>query len=475
MQNISISKNTAIQALFAAALSIACTRVDALEFVFIDEFEPLPPTSEKLQWFLDQLVPGEPITDAEIMENFAPSWLSSINVQETRDFLLSVRSSYPSGQVTDRIMLTPMQFTGLVTGSTGNVAFVSFGSKFADPGINQLSVSSFGTGQATVVRSEHQGLDLDQAADEFLTMSSQPALLVGRIDSSDQCVVVEGRNESAARATASIFKIWVLGGVAGAVESGMASIRQIVPRIDSEEAPGGPVANEPDNTPFTVMELAELMLGISDNTATDLLHELVGRDALNPVPAAFGHAQPGLLTPFLNISETFHLLFSVPFAEANAYLNGSENSQADYVTDTLEPLGSYAANGGGFNNADLTTTVTWRASPLDVCNAFARHRTWTVGSDEALVVERALGAGVAQPNLRNEWDRIWYKGGNLIVESDPGNPGFEQVVLTHAWMLENEGSDPWVVVALSNGPTDDIDGFDVQSITGRIFEILAAM
>ncbi len=92
-----------------------------------------------------------------------------------------------------------------------------------------------------------------------------------------------------------------------------------------------------------------------------------------------------------------------------------------------------------------------------------------------LVVERALGAGVAQPNQRNEWDRIWYKGGNLIVESDPGNPGFEQVVLTHAWMLENEGSDPWVVVALSNGPTDDIDGFDVQSITGRIFEILAAM
>ena len=217
------------------------------------------------------------------------------------------------------------------------------------------------------------------------------------------------------------------------------------------------------------------MLGISDNTATDLLHELVGRDALNPVPAAFGHAQPELLTPFLNISETFHLLFSVPFAEANTYLNDSEAGQAAFVTDTLEPLGSFAANGGGFNNAELTTTVTWRASPLDICNAFARHRTWTIGSDESLLVERALGAGAAQPRLRNRWERVWYKGGNLIVEADPGNSGFEQVVLTHAWTFENEGEQPFVVVALSNGPTDDIDGFDVQSITGRIFELLEAM
>jgi len=469
------NSNPIARVVFALTLCLACLRADALEFVFIDEFEPLPPASEKLQWFLDQLIPGEPITDAEIAENFAPGWLGNFSVQETRDFLLSVRSNYPNGRVTDRIMLTPMEFTGLITGTNGNEGFVVLGSKFADPGINKLSVSFFGTGQGAVVRPEHQSLDLTQAADEFLTMSSQPALLIGRINASDQCVVVEGRNETGARATASIFKIWVLGGVAEAVENGTERNGRIVPRTDAEEAPGGPVASEPNDTPFTVLELAELMLGISDNTATDLLHELVGRSALNAIPAAFGHAQPGLLTPFLNISETFHLLFSVPFAEANGYLNGSESAQADFVTDTLEPLGSIAANGGGFNNADLTTTVTWRASPLDICNAFARHRLWALGSDEAFLVERALGAGAAQPNIRNEWDRVWYKGGNLVVEADPGNPGFEQVVLTHAWLVENEGEDPYVVVALSNGPIDDIDTFDVQSITGRIFELLAAM
>ena len=461
--------------LLAAALFLTGARAEALEFMFSDDFERLPPASEKLSWFLEQLVPGKPITDAEILENFAPGWFSGFTVQQTRDFLLSVRASYPSGEVTDQISLTSMQFVGMVTGTNGNEAFVIVESKFAEPGITQLFVSFFGTGQGTVVRAEHQNLNLSQAADEFLTMSSQPALLIARINASNQCVVLEGRNEDAARATASIFKIWVLGGLAEAVESGQVAIQQMVARTDAEEAPGGPVANEPNNTSFSVLELAELMLGMSDNTATDLLHELVGREALNPVPAAFGHAQPELLTPFLNISETFHLLFSVPFAEANAYLNDSEAGQAAFVTDTLEPLGSFAANGGGFNNAELTTTVTWRASPLDICNAYARHRSWAIGSDESLLVEIALGAGAAQPRLRNQWDRVWYKGGNLIVEADPGNPGFEQVVLTHAWLLENEGSDPYVVVALSNGPTDDIDTFDVQSITGRILELLASL
>ena len=51
----------------------------------------------------------------------------------------------------------------------------------------------------------------------------------------------------------------------------------------------------------------------------------------------------------------------------------------------------------------------------------------------------------------------------------PGHSGFEQVVLMHAWTFENEGEQPFVVVALSKGPTDDIDGFDVQSITGPDF------
>ena len=91
------------------------------------------------------------------------------------------------------------------------------------------------------------------------------------------------------------------------------------------------------------------------------------------------------------------------------------------------------------------------------------------GSDPLKLVDTALGAGVAQPNIRNLWDRVWYKGGSL---SD-GTNGFN--VLTHAWLLEKKDSDPYVVIAMTNDRSGGIDGFKVQSITSRIIELLSKM
>jgi hypothetical protein len=42
-------------------------------------------------------------------------------------------------------------------------------------------------------------------------------------------------------------------------------------------------------------------------------------------------------------------------------------------------------------------------------------------------------------------------------------------------MLENAGEDPYVVVALSNDPSGGIDQFAVQSVTGRILELVSQL
>ena len=81
------------------------------------------------------------------------------------------------------------------------------------------------------------------------------------------------------------------------------------------------------------------------------------------------------------------------------------------------------------------------------------------------LVNHAMGASSAQPDVRNHWDRVWYKGGSLAS----GN-GYH--VLTHAWMLENSGEDPYVVVAMSNSEAGGIDQYRVQSITGRVLELV---
>ncbi len=48
-------------------------------------------------------------------------------------------------------------------------------------------------------------------------------------------------------------------------------------------------------------------------------------------------------------------------------------------------------------------------------------------------------------------------------------------VLVHAWFLEDAGRDPYVVIAMSNSVSGGIDEFFVQSVTGRILQLVAAL
>jgi hypothetical protein len=239
--------------------------------------------------------------------------------------------------------------------------------------------------------------------------------------------------------------------------------------VASELAPGGTINSEPVGTLFRLADLAILMMGISDNTATDLLHERVGRALIGEVIRDFGVALPEVLTPLLGVSEQFHLLYSFPLEVAQSYVDGSEAFQQQFLEEQIEPLGSLVGDPLPYFNIPLLTSGTWRASPLDVCRAYANLRRLPQGSDAIAVVDRALGAQAAQPEVRNAWDRVWYKGGSLRVSTT------ELRVLTHAWMLENAGDAPYVVVAMSNNESGNIDEFAVQSITGRILELVAQM
>ncbi|MCB1579195.1 MAG: serine hydrolase, partial [Xanthomonadales bacterium] len=239
-----------------------------------------------------------------------------------------------------------------------------------------------------------------------------------------------------------------------------------IPLSASKLALAGTINSEPLGTPFPLLDMAELMMGISDNTATDHLHALVGRDRIEQTVDAFNFSAPDVLKPFLNISEQFSLYFSFPLATALDYVNGSESYQRQFLQDQIEPI--TPVMGGPFANTQIFLTGTWRATPTDICRAFAQLRRLPQGSDAIDLVDHALGASAAQPEVRGNWDRVWYKGGSL-----DGSAG--HYVLTHAWMLENAGQDPWVVIAMSNNSTGGIDEFAVQSVTGRMLELVSQM
>lgn len=427
---------------------------------------PSGPTADQLQWLMGELAAGETTTVAEVNAHFDPAWLSQNNVAQTQAFIQTVRTAYPNAVITDVMALTPVRATVLIDspGSGPPSGFMPFGTRYTNGGlIVQFGVSTYG---GSVQYPEDQALSLAQAADKFATLSPSPSLLVGRINAAGQCTALQDRSANTPRATASVFKIWVLGGLGEAIVDGSVASTDILPMVASEIAPGGTINSEPLNTPFPIADLARLMMGISDNTATDLLHERVGRDRLDALVPAWGVAQPDLLVPFLGISEQFHVFRSFNLSDALSYVNGTQPFKYMFLHDRIEPLGPNT--GGPFFHTQLLTDGTWRASPYDICRAFAKLRRLPQGSEALKTVDEALGAGVAQPDVRSRWDRVWYKGGNLAS-------GAGDHVLTHAWMLENAGEDPYVVIALSNNPSGGIDTYKIQSITGRMLELLAAI
>jgi hypothetical protein len=437
------------------------------QFPKINGVFQLPDNSvtNQLDWLMQQFSLNDTsINDINSHFNLASFGISA---QAMRDFIQTLRDEFPNAEITDVIMVTPVRLTLLISNpnDTSIYGFMNLGAEFTGAKrINFFSVSNyFGTVQFPA----DMNLTMNQALDKFQTLSGQSSILVAQIDDNGICQPLFERNSNQLRATASIFKIFILAATANAWLSGDIELEQLITLVSSELALGGTINSEPLGTQFTLLEIATLMLGISDNTATDLLHETIGRSFINQTINSLGLSQPQALTPLLGISEQFHLFFSFPLSTALSYVNGSEAFQADFVVNQIEPLGPLTTF--PFNNESIFIDGSWKASPMDICQTFAYLRDLPEGSDALHLADTALGAGAAQPEIRNFWDRVWYKGGSL----ESGVNGL--LVLTHAWMLERQGQNPYVVIGMANNPTGNINVFDVQSVLGRILELTSGL
>ena len=73
-----------------------------------------------------------------------------------------------------------------------------------------------------------------------------------------------------------------------------------VVNVDRSSIGGGTVAGFPRGAPITLHTLASLMISISDNTATDILLHVVGRENVERMMAAMGVRDPARNRPLLS-------------------------------------------------------------------------------------------------------------------------------------------------------------------------------
>jgi hypothetical protein len=419
--------------------------------------------SSQLAWLLSELDANENTTAAEVEARFVSAY-DPVNMS---NFINSLRTTQPNARIVDLIGISPVRATFVIEGDNpdSSLGFVTFGVRYTAPGlINLFGVQPFG---GTVQFPDDQTRTLSEAADHFQTLGASNSLFIGRINSNNQCEGVVERLPDTPRALGSIFKKWVLAAVGERLNQGQSQPEDPITLVAAERASGGIINNEPLGTEFTVRDMAIMMMADSDNTSTDHLHELVGREAVADILTAYGIVETDQLLPFLNISEQFHVFRSFDLATALSYVNGDLPFRTQFLNDQILPLGPSFQASNPFFHESLLSTGTWSASARDICRTLAGMHALPRASAGFQVVNQALGYQAALPGVRADWGRVWYKGGSL----SSGATGLH--VLTGAWLLQKEGeSKPWVVVGLTNDSAGGIDIFQVNSVLSRIIELI---
>lgn len=274
--------------------------------------------------------------------------------------------------------------------------------------------------------------DLSQQVEAITALPGRTAILVL---SNGEAQAEHNADEPLAVGSAA--KLAVLKAVREAVEAGQLRWEQVVPLDDSwRSLPTGILQDWPADTPVTIATLANLMISISDNTATDALVRIVGREAVEVVTPRN--------TPFPTTRELFILKASGNEILRQTWAEGDEAARRDI----LQRIDGMPLPEAGQLAAEPTTDVEWFLSARELCELMREL------SD---LPSLHINPGVAEAA---NWEAIAFKGGS------------ETGILNFTTRLEGPDGTTHCVVATWNDPEAPIDN---QSLTSSYRAILRAL
>ncbi len=303
---------------------------------------------------------------------------------------------------------------------------------------------------------------LGPAAHSLAELEKEAAKLPGKVSfavarlGSRSPAALAAVNPDEPLAIGSAFKLWVLGQLIEDVAQGKRRWTDVVPlRAERRSLPSGMLHTWPEGSPVTLHSLASLMISISDNTATDHLVAVLGRERIERHLAAMGAVTSPRSVPLLMTSDMFRLKWGRKKDAAKRYLEsdlaGKRALLAQLDKDPLPEVGAITAEPKHISELE------WFASANDLVRTMDWLRAATAKDENARGTLGINNAGLDA----NGWRWIGFKGG-----SEPG-------VLELAWLLQrNDGA--WFAVCIgANDPKGAVDGNKVGSIANRAVELLA--
>lgn len=225
------------------------------------------------------------------------------------------------------------------------------------------------------------GGTLDDFASAIEALPGRTALLVV----SDGKTLV-AQQADAPLAVGSAMKLAILAALDDAVKQGRLGWDQVV-RLDAKwrTLPSSTLIKWPLQTPITIASLANFMISISDNMATDALIDIVGRAPIEAITPRN--------SPFLTTSEMFKLSANADILAAWAHADAAAKRALLERIDRL-PL----PDAGQLTHS--TGTAEWFLSAREICALLDRV---------AALPAMSINPGLADPD---DWTSVAYKGGS---------------------------------------------------------------
>ena len=235
---------------------------------------------------------------------------------------------------------------------------------------------------------------------------------------------IHGLNADQVFPVGSSFKFYVLGTLAKQIQAGLVSWDQLI-AIEQKykSVPSGDLRFAPSGTEYTVRYVAERMMQKSDNTATDVLIALVGRENVEQMMETMGHHDPGLNIPVLTTREFAFMKLAVPTDRLDAYFAASVPDRRQILANEVDTMPEeILANVDQVKPIEVDR-VEWFASRNDLAQAVAW--LWAESQKSGMRPIAEVIALETQLAFNGEvWPYVGFKGGS------------ELGVLSATWLLE---------------------------------------
>jgi beta-lactamase class A len=300
-----------------------------------------------------------------------------------------------------------------------------------------------------------------EVEDNVRGLAPESEFLVAQVDAAG-CHPLHAQRAASRLAIGSSFKLYVLAETAQQVTDGLLDWDTQVSVQDAlKSLPSGVLQDEPEGTKVSVRELAEAMISISDNTATDHLIDLLGRENVEQRFALAGHGAPELNVPLLFTREFFLLKLELSDAGAADYVASDVAARREFLQTLVGQTPNLAA-AENWSAPRYIEEIEWFANVDDLCAVMATLLNMSEQPGLAPILDiLALNPGLPAESIDRPY--IGFKGGSEIG------------VLQLTWLVRDSNG-VWNVVALSlNDVSAPIADEELALSTALgMFELLAA-